>query len=365
MKKFFYDTSLNSKNIGGVTKTIFYLFDAINKITPEYKILGIQRKKTDYQLPPNVETQVIEFPYESTLWRNTIYPYFAFRNKGIPFYFPVNGNIPSWMPSSTPIITTFHDVLPLEIPGFFSSDKEEKKYIRKTQADIDRSDLIFTISEYSKIQLMKHFNIDIEPVVLLNAPTINLLPENIPESSDKGKYFLFNGRYDKRKGLDKLIKVFIYLHTTRKTDVKLYITGNPKFISEEFEMNMRIAHQLGAVQELGFVSDEEMASLLKNSVAMLYPSRYEGFGLPPLEAMQVGCPVVTEYSSALPEVCDEAAIYAEVDETGEYAQLLLKLIEDSNYRNHYIYKGFERVKHFSWEKSAQVFIENLETLNEE
>jgi glycosyltransferase involved in cell wall biosynthesis len=361
-KLLFYDTSLTTKQIGGVTKTIFELFNGINNVYPELKIIGLQRKKSSHPVPFNVKTLIRRFPYESSLWRNVIYPFYAFLNPKVPFLFPVNGKIPKNMPATTPKIMILHDVLPMSIPNYFKSEKDKKKYIKRTQDDLNRANMVFTISEWAKNEIIKYFKVKTEPIVIYNACTLNSNFDRNNTIYDLGKtddYFIYCGRYDKRKGIEQLVKIFIDLHKTQKISSKLYITGHKHYLSDEFEQDIKVASELGIIKELGFVKDEDLAKLLTKSKGMIYPSKHEGFGLPPLEAMQVGCPVITCYSSALPEVCGDAVLYADIDNSEEFSQQIIRLVSDKELRKNLIQKGFERLELFSWDKSAKIFLDSI------
>jgi len=103
----------------------------------------------------------------------------------------------------------------------------------------------------------------------------------------------------------------------------------------------------------GFVPDKNLKFLYSQALAYVFPSFYEGFGLPPLEAMAGGCPVVSSNKSSLPEILGEAAIYFNPEDEGEMIKQIEKIIEDKNLRQEWVKRGYEQVKKYSWEKCAQ------------
>jgi alpha-1,3-rhamnosyl/mannosyltransferase len=137
-------------------------------------------------------------------------------------------------------------------------------------------------------------------------------------------------------------------------DVKLLIAGGRGW---KFSETVR-EFDPGFVEELGFVSLEQKAELLAGAQALVFPSLYEGFGLPPLEAMKLGVPVITTRSGALPEVCGEAASYVSINDPAELAQVMEKMF-DEKLRTEYIEKGLKQAEKFSWKKSAEEILKNV------
>ena len=110
---------------------------------------------------------------------------------------------------------------------------------------------------------------------------------------------------------------------------------------------------------LGGISDDELAALLKDSLCLAFPSLAEGFGLPPLEAMALGCPVVVSDRASLPEVCGEAALYASADDSQEWLKCFLALRNDQGLRDRQIEKGLARVGRYQWRTSAQLYLQAM------
>jgi glycosyltransferase involved in cell wall biosynthesis len=118
----------------------------------------------------------------------------------------------------------------------------------------------------------------------------------------------------------------------------------------------------GAVNYLGFVNNEELAGLYRKASCFVYPSLYEGFGLPPLEAMACGCPVVVSNVTSLPEVCGDAGFYVNPLDVESIAAGIEKVLRDGELRQSMIEKGLERAKLFSWEKAAKEHLKVFEEL---
>jgi glycosyltransferase involved in cell wall biosynthesis len=117
-----------------------------------------------------------------------------------------------------------------------------------------------------------------------------------------------------------------------------------------------------AARVLGRVSDAELRALYENALCLIFPSRYEGFGLPPLEAMVCGCPVVAAHAGAVPEVCDGAALWFDPDQPATLAEALSRLIEEEGLLDGLRQAGLERARHFTWEAAARALLARIEGL---
>jgi alpha-1,3-rhamnosyl/mannosyltransferase len=162
-----------------------------------------------------------------------------------------------------------------------------------------------------------------------------------------GGYFLCLGTIEPRKNFLLAVRAIKILRE-KFPDVKLLIAGGRGW---KFDETVR-EFDPGFVEELGFVSPEQKAELLAGARALVFPSLYEGFGLPPLEAMKLGVPVITTRSGALPEVCGEAARYVSVDDSAGLARAMEEML-DEKLRTEYIEKGLKQAEKFSWKKSAE------------
>jgi alpha-1,3-rhamnosyl/mannosyltransferase len=169
----------------------------------------------------------------------------------------------------------------------------------------------------------------------------------------RGRYFLCLGTIEPRKNFILAARAIKILRE-KFPDVKLLIAGGRGW---KFSETVR-EFDPGFVEELGFVSLEQKAELLAGAQALVFPSLYEGFGLPPLEAMKLGVPVITTRSGALPEVCGEAASYVSINDPAELAQVMEKMF-DEKLRTEYIEKGLKQAEKFSWKKSAEEILKNV------
>ena len=166
-------------------------------------------------------------------------------------------------------------------------------------------------------------------------------------------YFLFIGRLEERKNITGIVESFEILKKKHKVPHKLILVGKFGFGAERIKSKISESDYRNDIILTGYVSDNEKSDLLKNAEIFLFPTFYEGFGLPILEAQSVGTPVVTSNISSMPEVAGESTVLVDPKDSSAIAEAAYKLISDESYKNDIIQKGLENVKRFSWEKCAR------------
>jgi glycosyltransferase involved in cell wall biosynthesis len=352
-----FDATVLEYPATGVAKVTLGLYAACRKQVPSLDIVGLHRRPFSAPLPSGIRASQWGSFLPPALWRRIHLPAATLRQKNPIIHFPWNGKVPLLPPSAT-VLTTLHDVLPLIIPGHFADAAAERKYRNERQADISRTDLLLTDSDYSKREIQNNFTVRQEPVVIPFGPTLTASEPAFPAGQEK--YFLYVGGYDPRKGLPQLLKAFLDLYKEGKLHSKLVLTGSKLHVSETFQQLVREGVKLGALDEQGYVSDATLASLYAGALALVYPSKYEGFGLPPLEAMTLGCPVITTRCTSLPEVCGDAAYYIDPDSPSSIGQSLLEVETNSTLRARLRELGKQQAAGFSWERAAEIFLSALE-----
>ena len=282
---------------------------------------------------------------------------FKDKNKLDVFFSPTH-YLPLRIPC--PSVISILDVSYLYFPELF---KKKDLYQLKLWGghSIKKATKVLTISKSSKNDIINEYKIKAEKVVV-TYPGIkqiaNMDKEELDKKFDiKGDYILFVGTIQPRKNIKRLIQAFAKLN---KKDLNLVIVGKKGWMYEE---TLNTPQDLGIsekVKFLDFVSDKELPSLYKNALCFVLPSLYEGFGLPLLEAMQYGCPVITSNISSLPEAAGEAALYVDPESVDDIAEKMEKLVTEPKLREDLIKKGYEQVKKFSWEKTARETLKVLE-----
>jgi glycosyltransferase involved in cell wall biosynthesis len=168
-----------------------------------------------------------------------------------------------------------------------------------------------------------------------------------------GDYILYLGTLEPRKNLERLIEAYAAVKESEKAAPLLVIAGGKGWLYESiFETVKRFGIE-NSVIFTGYVPDADKPALLSGAKVFCFPSLYEGFGMPPLEAMACGTPVLTSNVASLPEVCGDAAYYVNPLLVSEIEQGIKQLCFNEELRNNLIQKGEERVKLFSWDKIAE------------
>lgn len=182
---------------------------------------------------------------------------------------------------------------------------------------------------------------------------------SIPHLLHSNPYLLFIGRIETRKNVGRIIEAFEIFKKKCGTEHKLVLVGKPGYGYEEIaNCKLQVANSSDVI-ELGYVGEEGKWELLRNAAGFLFPSLYEGFGLPVLEAQAMGIPVLTSNVSSLPEVAGDSAILVDPRSVDDIARGIEKIALDSNFRSAIIENGRESAKRFSWEKCSKEVSEIL------
>jgi glycosyltransferase involved in cell wall biosynthesis len=361
------DTYIFTKHAGGMAKVTAFLYEEVLKLMPN-RVNGIsQLTLKQGSLPAGIRNRVLPLPLGRETWRSVVLPIYSRLASPSVLHFPANGLIPDGLPRSTKVVMTLHDVLQLDMDDFYALEDDKKKdaYFKRLKTDLSRTDLLLTVSDYSKQRILHHFpHLDLEPVVIPNATTLTrpygLNALSLNELAERNMpYFLYTGRYEKRKGLEWLLDAFLAGHQAGTLKSRLLLTGESAFISEAFTEQLNTAKALGIVEELGYVEDDTLVKRMNEAVALVYPSFAEGFGLPPLEAMNLFCPVITTSLTALPFTCGNAVYYVNPQDPASLLVAMQRLESEAPLRAELIDLGLQQVKHFRWQRSAEVFLKYL------
>ena len=246
-----------------------------------------------------------------------------------------------------PLVVTVYDLIH-EI--YYEQYKKDKNF-RPKKNILEKADKIICISENTKKDLFKFYNIDKSKVSVIYLGSF-IEKENLTFNfKTRRKYFLYVGSRKGYKNFNNFIESFSK-NQILMNEFDIVCFGGGKFNANELELfNKNNIHKDQIIQ----ISDNDkiLCHLYKNAVALVYPSKYEGFGLPILEAMENSCPVISSNSSSLPEVYGDAALTFDPNYNEELTTQMLKIAEDNDIKNNMIEKGLKRTKIFSFKKCAQ------------
>jgi len=260
-----------------------------------------------------------------------------------------------------PFIVTVHDLVRCCF-GFTRETIIEKILIKLDIRYIKRASHIIAVSQHTKNDLIKYLKIpDNRISVVYNGVDHNIFkPYNI-KLLDK-PYILYVGSERPRKNLGRLFEAFAKLKK-EFPELKLLKVGASGRSEKYRRDTIKKLDSLKITQDIIFVdhlSELDLAHYYSSATLLAYPSLYEGFGLPPLEAMACGCPVITSNTSSLPEVVGEAGIMVNPYDTNSLVQAMRRVLTDDKLRDDMVRKGLEQSKRFSWEKTARQTLEVYE-----
>ena len=353
----------------GIAKATLGLYRGCREIDPTLSLVLAHRAPlAPLAAAAGGSRLALPLPVNDDRWRQLAMPFGARLTRPDLVHFPWNGHVPRLLPAGVPVICSVMDVLPLDIPGYFATAADEGRYRRRLGRDLGRADLVLTISEYSRRRILSEIPTRADVVVT---------PLAVWEEDERGdrvadqaaaanapeRYFLYCGGFDARKRIDLAVSVFCDLWRAGKLRAPLVIAGDVVFYSAEIERLVEAGRALGAVKTVGYVGEGALAALYRRALGLVYPSRFEGFGLPPLEAMAHGCPVITCRETAIPEVCGDAAVYLDpARESESMAEALALLESDEGRRRELAARGRARAAQFSWRKAGQRYLDAVADL---
>jgi glycosyltransferase involved in cell wall biosynthesis len=308
--------------------------------------------------------QLPKAPWFRTTLRQSVFFFSGLFHSEFDLYFE-----PNFIPvkiKARKIVTTVHDFSFRLFPE--AHPKDRIRYFEKNfSKNIRRSDRIITPSVYIKNEATKLLGLPdemITPVHLgVDHGVFRVYQKEALESCKREfrlpeNFILFVGTREPRKNLDRLVRAYAELPEPIQKEFELVLVG-PRGWGEGDES---FAEQLGSrISVIDYVETYKLAQIYNLASMFVYPSLYEGFGLPPLEAMACGCPVVTSRTASLPEVCSDAACYVDPKDIQSIAEGMYKVLTDNQLRHYLIEKGKERAKLFTWERTAK---ETLKIFND-
>lgn len=224
--------------------------------------------------------------------------------------------------------------------------------------------MIITVSESVKREIVEHLKVPSEKVAVTpNAPRSCFRPVALAETLDTRKrlgieddFILFVGTIEPRKGLLTLVEAYAELGR-QQTLPQLVIAGPQGWLMGDFLSSISSLELEDRIRFTGYLSDQDLIALYSSCLAFIYPSIYEGFGLPPLEAMACGAPVITSDIPVLRETVGTAACLVPPASNRQLAQAIVNVLKDKSYRERLSRDGLEHSKRFSWERTAQLTLE--------
>jgi len=257
-------------------------------------------------------------------------------------------------------VVTIHDLAVYKFPELFPDKKINFDRRIVVPASLKRADRIIAVSQSTKKDIIGLFKI--------NEGKIAVIYEGAPQAKGRPavknvrSYLLFLGTIEPRKNIARLIKAFTNFVQAERWRGELILAGRSGWKNNDvFELINKSNKVLGcqAIRHLDFIAEADKLKLYEESLALVFPSLYEGFGLPVLEAMAYGAPVITSNNSSLPEVAGDAAILVDPMDIKQIADAIKKVATNEKFRQQLIEKGRKKSQEFTWEAAARLTLKAL------
>ena len=280
------------------------------------------------------------------------------------YFFTPHFNVPVFSIRARKRLVLIHDVFHLASSAVGRIHKLYARFL--LQSAIDRSDKVITISEFSRSEINKHLHVNGKQIHKIGLGVDHDLFNTTRDPNLMGliadryglpqDFLLFVGNVKPHKNLKTLVLALYELKEAAYQDLKLVVVGKKEgFITGDNSIIDLIKHlQLqDRVIFTGYVETEHLPILYQLARLFVFPSLYEGYGLPPLEAMASGCPTIVSYAASMPEVCLDATLYFDGNKSSEIAELIRKVLSDEPVRQELIAKGLALTAQHTWQKSAE------------
>jgi glycosyltransferase involved in cell wall biosynthesis len=267
---------------------------------------------------------------------------------------------PLVLPSRGKKVVTVYDLCFLEHPHL-SDDESRRVFSSKIEQSLHRADGIITISHFSKEQILKRFPIDKGKIQVTHLGIDHNFWRDITEGEIEriklclnlpSSYLLFVGAQEPRKNIGKLIEALKIAHSQYRK-IPLVLAGKEGRDSAFLKEKIKTLDLEQWVYQTGYLNEFDLRSVYRLAAAFVFPSLCEGFGLPVLEAMVSGVPVIASQTPALLEICQDAALFFDPDSPEDMAESIIRVLKDETFREDLVRKGEQRVEAFSWESTAR------------
>lgn len=273
--------------------------------------------------------------------------------------------------SRIPRVVTVHDLSFVHHPDFFSTRHRFWHWLQDLKSQINRAARVIADSDFTKSDLVNTLGIAEDKVVKIY-PGIGEGFGGYPQDSNDTReilekygiqrpYILFLGTIEPRKNVIAIVRAFEILKRNRNfNDLHLALAGSLGWLSRDVSSVIRNSANRESIRLTGQVASDERARLYRGAAAFVYPSFFEGFGFPPLEAQACGTPVIASNRTSLPEILGTSALLVDPWRTGDLARAIQLVLEDRELKRELMEKGLKNVQRFSWQKTAREVIRVFE-----
>ena len=345
----------------GIGHYTLELSRALARIDPEdeFELISPYRFSSSFeQNPPNL--RAVEAARRRFWWFVGLPLYL--RRHPLSLFHGTNYEIPMW--SKCPTVLTIHDLSLLVHP-----ETHEPHVVRRARYRLPlmarSATKIITATEFMKREVSEHFKIDPARIAVTPyAQRQNFHPLSRGETEQMRARFeiedvfvLFVGTIEPRKNLITLLRAFAEVIRTTELRPQLVIAGKKGWLMDEMSNYINSEDLSARIKFTGYITDEDLGALYSSCTVCVYPSLYEGFGLPPLEAMACGAPVIASNVPSLFESTGKAALLVPPTDVQQLSQAIAEMIRNPEKRAYFSKAGLERASQFSWERTAELTLE--------
>jgi glycosyltransferase involved in cell wall biosynthesis len=350
----------------------YFIYETFTRITgnhPEHEFIFIFDRPYDkrFIFNRNVKAVVVGPPARHPLlwkfWYDIKIPAFLKKNK-VDVFVSCDGFCS--LTTNVPQCLVVHDLSFLHYPSFVR--KTHLLFYKKyTPKFLNKAKSVATVSEFSKQDITSHYKIARDKIdIVFNGVKEIYHPVNNDQKqitkekyTDSKEYFVYAGSIHPRKNLVNLLKAFSVFKKRQQTNMKLMLAGRLAWKYESFTKSLKSYKYRNDVVMAGYLKEEELVKVIGSAYALIYPSFFEGFGVPVLEAMRCEIPVITSANSAMQEIAKDAAFFANPDDYNDIADRMMRIYKDENLRNELIQKGKTIAQQYSWDKTATLLWQTI------
>ena len=353
----------------------WYTYHILSRLAdkfPQASFVGLNDRQIETPLIEKINVEFVHVlpparhPILWTVWNQYAVP-LALRKIKPDLYFSPDGFLPYRL--NIPKVTTIHD-LNFEENAQYIDPRVEAYYRKHIRKSAEVADHIFTVSDFSKHDIEQRYGIAKHKVTrIYNGPQkvfddLHQQRKSVQQryASDH-PYFLFVGAQNPRKNLHRIFKAFDGFKEKHGTPHKLVLVGEKMMWDEQIDMAFKnMVHQADVIFT-GRLPEHELNRVYSAATALVYPSLFEGFGMPIIEAFASGTPVITSLSSSMPEIAGDAALLIDPTRMEELVMAMEKIAFDADIASDLIDKGFARARAFDWDHAAEQTAEIIKSIH--
>lgn len=345
----------------GIGTYTYQLINAINNLNLHSGFtLFSDDSNIDINLNSNFKFETLPTTKSNNFWDSVKFPASLSPNSVSLYHSPQNGiGLP--LDHNVPFVITLHDTIPIHMPETVG-ENYLNIFNTEMRSIVAQCDGIITVSEFSREDIAKDFNFPKEKIHVTHLasepiykPINKAICTNILKQyySLPDNYILYVGGFSPRKNISGLIEAFSKIENKLPSDMKLIIAGTK---GKSYSIYKSLTEKLKVTEKVlfpGFIEMNHMPHLYSGASLLVYPSFYEGFGLPPIEAMACGTPVIASNATSIPEILGDSALFCNPHHIDDLSDKILLAIYDNTLRKELIEKGFIKSNSLTWEATAK------------